>query len=360
MSKNKNLCIDQFVAGLHFGDAITSEVLTIQKILRDNGFISNIYSNYQHTGEREKKISLNYTGYQKSSPQNIILYHYSTHSPITDFIKNTESKKILRYHNITPYKYFVGINNKLAEELKNGIEELKNLSDLFLASFSDSDYNSNDLSGLGFKNLYTLPIMFDFSKYKEHPDKEILSLKNNHNGTLLFVGRIVPNKKQEDIIKVFYYYKNFINKNARLFLVGSWGSSEKYYFMLKGLINKLELEDVFFTNHITDRELYGYYKISDIFLCMSEHEGFGVPIVESMYFNIPIIALNKGAVPETLGNAGILVNNKNYRETAELIDIVLTRSDIRNRIIQNQKKRLEYFSIENESKRILDLITKFI
>src|SRR5690606_3919553 len=140
---------------------------------------------------------------------------------------------------------------------------------------------------------------------------------------LLFVGRIAPNKKQDDIIKIFYYYKKFINPESRLILVGSYIGMERYYSELIKLVNDLDLQDVFFTGHIPFESILAYYQISHLFLCMSEHEGFCVPIVEAMLFDLPIIAYRSSAVPATLGNAGFVVSEKNYKAIAELIHIVL-------------------------------------
>lgn len=356
---NKNTkSVHQFVPGLHIGDAITTDTLIIQKILRENGFSSEIYSNYKHTGEREKKIAHDFRKYKSDNPEALILYHYSTYSPITSFIREQNLKVILRYHNITPHEYFESINPDLADELKKGREDLSSIKENTTAGFSDSDFNSAELNALGFKNLHTLPIAFDFSRWEEMPDRDIMDLQKDKKGTIIFVGRIVPNKKQEDIIRAFYHYKEYINPEARLYLVGSYGSSMKYFNILRGLVNALQLDDVFFSGHISDKELFGYYKISDLFISLSEHEGFGVPLVEAMYYNLPIIALDRAAVKETLGDAGVVFKENNSRAIAEMIDLVMRDNVFREKIIKKQKSRLEYFSYKNQSARLLDLIKK--
>ena len=120
---------------------------------------------------------------------------------------------------------------------------------------------------------------------------------------ILFTGRVVPNKKQEDVIEAFYYYKRFIQPKSRLILVGSFAGIDKYHDQLEAYVNKLGLEDVIFTGQIKFDEILAYYQLADLFLCMSEHEGFCVPIVEAMYFNVPVIARDTSAIAWTLAGS---------------------------------------------------------
>jgi glycosyltransferase involved in cell wall biosynthesis len=162
----------------------------------------------------------------------------------------------------------------------------------------------------------------------------------------MFLGRIAPNKKQEDVIKTFYYYKKYMDPKARLFLVGSYEGMEIYYNALKLLVEQLDLEDVYFTGKVPFDQILAYYRVSDAFLCMSEHEGFCVPLIESMVFKVPIIAYNSSAIPYTLGDAGILINQKDYIAAAELLNKVIYDEQLRNRLIENGSRRLEHFSYE--------------
>lgn len=358
--KNNKIKISQFTAGFYVGDAIANEALTIKKILKDNGVDSEIYTNLNHTSQNDQKYVKDYNSYKSDSSENIIIYHYAIHSPVSKYLRGIKAKKILRYHNVTPYEYFTKINPQLAKELKQGREELSSLKNDFEYSLSVSDYNRAELNAMGFRNLSTIPIITDFLQGKIEPDKKILNLKQNEKGTIIFVGRIVPNKCQEDLIKVFYFYKKYLNKKARMFLVGGWGSAVKYYYMLQGLIKILKLEDIYFTGHISDSELAGYYNISDLFLSMSEHEGFGVPLIEAMFHHIPIIAYKKAGVPETLGNSGILITEKNYMTIAELIDYIMSDDSFREKIISQQSLRLKDFSIEKQTEKFINILNNII
>jgi glycosyltransferase involved in cell wall biosynthesis len=302
----------------------------------------------------------NYTDYLKiSSPQNILLVHYSTEygSELLDFLRSLPDKKVLLYHNITPPVFFRNFSFGHEQATKNGLYEFKHeLKNLIEIALGDSEFNRQDLINAGFKNTGVLPYLLDFSKFDIAPDKKVIEKYSDDFVNILVVGRISPNKKVDDAVKCFYYYNKYINPRSRLFLVGSYQGMDLYYNYLNDLILKLDLKNVYFTGHISLNELVSYYKTGDVFLTMSEHEGFCVPLLESMYFEVPVIAYNSTAIPETLGGTGILINNKNYIEIAELINLLVEDKSLRNRIIEKQSERLAFFSRE----RIAGILKHYI
>ena len=183
---------------------------------------------------------------------------------------------------------------------------------------------------------------------------------NDEKPSILFVGRVAPNKKHEDIIAAFHCYKKRYNKDARLFLIGSSGGMERYRQRLEEYVDKLNTEDVIFTGKISFDQLLAYYNISDVFLCMSEHEGFCVPIIEAMYFNLPVIAYSSSAIPATLGGAGILLPEKDPLLTAGVINRVITDTQLREKIVSSQRKRLSDFSQESISEMFKNYLSAFI
>ena len=198
-------------------------------------------------------------------------------------------------------------------------------------------------------------MFINFDRFRKY-DKKILSKFDDDYTNLICVGRIVPNKKIEDIIKVFYYYKKFINEKSRLFLMGGVDDAIEYYIAILNYLEKLKLEDVIFIEECSEEELASYYKLSNIFLYMSEHEGIGLPLIEAMYFKIPIIAFNAAAVPYTLENAGVLVNQKDHRKIAELINLILNDNDLKKKILKSQEERLKYFDSEKLQERFMQHI----
>jgi|WetSurMetagenome_2_1015567.scaffolds.fasta_scaffold01437_5 L-malate glycosyltransferase len=342
--------IHQILPTLSPGDAIGNEVRLMQSLFREWGYTSHVFAENIHP-ETTASYVKEYEKY--SNKDNILIYHYSIGSDITKFFKTLPDRKILIYHNITPPEYFTGINEILYKLLKDGRSSLPSLIPFVELAIGDSEFNRQELETMGFRRTAVLPILIDFDTYQRFNTSLIKKYTGDYVN-LLFVGRISPNKKHEDILKIFYYYKS-INPKSRLFLVGGFNGCERYIDQLHDIVKKLQLSDVFFTGSVPFEDLISYYKISDVFLCMSEHEGFCVPLVESMFFNIPIIAYNSTAVPYTLDNSGILVKEKKYDEIAELINFITEDNNLKRKIIEKQKGRLKSFEFD-EIKRKLKII----
>jgi glycosyltransferase involved in cell wall biosynthesis len=351
------LQIHQINTNISPGDAIGNEMVEIREVLRKSGYKSNIYAKFIHPKLKDIK---NYTDYMKvSSPQNILLVHYSTEygSELLDFLRLLPDKKILLYHNITPPVFFRNFSSEHELATKNGLYELKHeIKTIFDIALGVSEFNRQDLINAGFKKTGVLPYLLNFNKFDIAPDKKVIQKYSDDFVNLLVVGRISPNKKVDDAIKCFYYYNKYINPRSRLLLVGSYQGMDLYHHYLNDIILKLGLKNVHFTGHINLEELVSYYKIGNVFLTMSEHEGFCVPLLESMYFGVPVLAYNSSAIPETLGGTGILINEKNYIEIAELINLLVEDKTLRNRIVEKQSKRLEFFSRE----RIAGILKHYI
>lgn len=352
-----NLQIHQILPTISYGDAISNHVLEIRTILRTLGYNSEIFVQHIHPKLAHHAIK-NYREYKKfSSHKNILIFHFSIGSDISGFVKTLPDKKIIIYHNLTPHNYFLGINDTLVNLLKNGRKELAEYSNITDLALGDSEYNQKELVDLGFKNTGVLPIIVDFELYNQKPNQKILNKFKDDFTNFIFVGRLSPNKKQDDVIKSFYYYNKCIEAKSRLFLVGSYNGLEKYYLQLGELLKRLNLDNnVLITGQVDFQELLAYYKLADVFISMSEHEGFCVPLLESMYFEIPIIAYNSTAIPYTLNLSGVLVNEKNYEIIAEMAHILVGDKKIRNKIIDGQKLRLEQF----EKSKLEKILKKYI
>lgn len=343
--------IHQILPTISPGDAIGNEVMEIKRVLNEWGYKSEIYAQHIHPDVEAKE----YKDYKKvASEKNILIFHFSIGSDISEFIKSLPDKKVMIYHNVTPYQYFIGVNETLVSLLLNAREELLSLVDYVDLSLGVSEYNRLELEEMGFKNTDVLPIILDFDDLKSYNKKTYVKYDDDFVN-LLFVGRITPHKKQDDILKIFYYYKK-INPKSRLFLVGAYDGCEVYYEYLKDLVKTLNLNDVHLVGKADFGDLLSYYRLANIFVCMSEHEGFCVPILESMYFEVPVIAYNSTAVPYTLANAGILVNKKDYCEIAEMIGVLMENEELKINIVNRQKERLKEFNKEKtiaEFERIL-------
>ena len=220
---------------------------------------------------------------------------------------------------------------------------------------ADSDYNRQDLLKLGFTcPIDVCPILIPFEDYDREPSAKVLKQYRDGKKNWLFVGRIAPNKKQEDVIRAFYCYQRDYEPESRLFLVGNAGGMEIYEARLRNYIHMLGLDEkVIIPGHIPFDETLAYYRLADVFVCMSEHEGFCVPLAEAMHFGVPIAAYGCCAVPDTLGNGGLLLDSKEPEVAAAAANRLITDQALRAAILDGQKEMLQKYSHEVVSKQIL-------
>lgn len=338
--------VHQVLPTLAAGDAIGEECLHVQRILRKAGFESRIFAE-----NIEPSLAYDaepYTGL-KPSPEDLVLFHYSIGSEITDFVKRLSCHKILWYHNVTPYHFFKGYNEELSKLCKKGRDDLRSLAPYFPSSFADSEYNRDDLMAMGFKDVRIVPVTLDFSRLSRvKPDPSLMrALEGDIN--VLFVGRFAPHKGQLELIKIFSYFKKHVCPTARLFLVGSYEGMEKYRDEALALIRTLGVGDVHIAGKVSAPALAAYYRSASIFLCASEHEGFCVPLVEAMCHRIPILAYRRAAVPYTLGGSGILFSSKDHFEIAEMMGQIIENRALRERLLERQDVRSKAFMDSGDS-----------
>ena len=338
-SRKGKLNVHQLLPSFNPGDAIGNEALALQAVFREWGASSQIYAEHIHPSlSNQAKPYGDYSG----SSADVVLFHFSISTSLTSYVKRFPGRKILLYHNATPPRFFRGYNSPIAALLERTREELLSLRDDCTLAMADSEYNLRELEEIGFPRSEVLPILMDMGRYGKSDVEVEVNLKGK-TPLFLNVSRIVPSKCIEDIIRIFYYYWKCISPEAWLFLVGSPELGGTYLRQLQGLVNALELEHVVFTGSVSDAALAAYYQSADVFLAMSEHEGFCVPLVEAMFFGVPIVANNACAIPYTLGGSGVLVNKKSIPEISELLHFILDRVGLRNRLVARQKERFECF-----------------
>lgn len=349
--------IHQFLTSYSYGDAIGNEVLEIRNFLRSKGYESEIFAHLYHPKYADQII--NYREYDKYSHEdNIIIYHFSIGSPITRQFLKSPDKKVIIYHNITPHHFFLDYHRILAKDCYKGRIELKNLAGKVDLSLGDSAYNEQELIDSGFSNTGVLPLVMNFQKFEQPVTPVLKELYDDGRTNILFVGRIIPNKMVEDVIKSFHFYQKYFNKNSRLFIVGEYRGFERYFSALQNLVGKLGIKDIRFTGHIPDDELISYFKLAHLYLHMSEHEGFCAPVPESFYLDIPVIAFNAGAVKETMNNGGILVNRKEFEKIAALMDRILTDVPLKEKILASQQLALQKYYQNKTGQILLDFLEK--
>lgn len=352
--------IIQLLPTITYGDAVSNDAIAINRLLKDSGYDAMIYA--ENIGNRVPKESVKRYSFKQIresvGDNDIVLYHGSTGTRINRDIPFFPGRKIMRYHNITPSQFFHDYSADAEALTRKGLFQIENLKNSFQKVIADSSFNRDSLVDMGYRcKMSVCPILIPFGDYRKRPDNETIEKYHDGLTNILFVGRIAPNKKQEDLIASFFAYQKLYNPDSRLILVGSWDGMERYYRRLVNYVEELGLSGkVVFSGHVSFSQILGFYRSADLFLCMSEHEGFCVPLVEAMFFQIPIIAYKCCAIEETLGEGGLLVTKKNAEESAGLMDWIIRNPEAQLYFKSKQKKRLESLSEENVGKEMLRLI----
>ncbi len=332
--------LHQFIIGATPGDAITDHAFLIQRWLREDGWVSEIYAESIHPSLSGKVQP--YCEYRPARSGEWVILHHSIGSDLVEDLLQKNLCFLLIYHNITPPSFFQPVDPALVAQMQKGRKQLELLRAQTLLALGVSSFNEAELRAAGFARTGILPIALDPLQYDLEPNPDLMNCYRNEGPRLLFVGRLVPNKKQEDLLKLLYFYQR-IEPSARLFLVGPpWVPA--YAEWLRELAEELGLgEAVVFTGHVSQRDLVTYYRLADVYVSMSEHEGFGKPLIEAMYLGVPVIAYTAGGVPETMGGAGVLFRVKDWEALAELVDIVVKSEPLRKRIVERQRERASQF-----------------
>lgn len=332
--------VDQVLATLGYGDAIGHEVLGIQRVLREAGFVSDIF--VETADPRLEDLTRDYRDLvDERPPERLLLHHFSIGSRASRVAYALPDRMALIYHNITPPEYFVGVHPLLVQLCYMGRRELGAYTGRVHLALGDSEYNRQELEALGFRDTGVLPVVPSFDHLAGGVDARLALEFDDDWVNLLFVGRVIPNKRLEDVIRFFHAYKTRHNPRSRLIFVGAYSGFELYFAMLQQLVARLRLPDVHFTGHVSNEELSALYDVADVFVCASEHEGFCVPLVEAFQKGVPVLAYAATAVPATMDGAGVLYDTKDPAHVARLIDAVVADSDLREAIVASQDAALD-------------------
>jgi glycosyltransferase involved in cell wall biosynthesis len=332
--------VHQVLATLSYGDAIGHEVIGIQRALGQAGFASHIFVETAHP--KLEHLTRDFRELrERAGPDDLLIHHFSIGSKASRVAYAVPARMILVYHNITPPEYFIGVNDELVKRCFLGRRELLAYVGRCELALGDSEFNRQELDALGFPRTAVLPVVPDFSHLDVAPDPFVARDFDDDWTNVLFVGRVIPNKRFEDLIRFFHIYRSRFNPRSRLLLVGSTVGFEEYRTQLLALAAALGTPDVHLTGHVTNEQLAALYGVADLFLSASEHEGFCVPVVEAFYTGVPVLAYAATAVPWTMNGGGVLYDTKDPLEVAALMDGVLGDAAVRERVLDSQDAALD-------------------
>ena len=353
------MVINQWVPAAHRGDAVGDSACRQRDALRALGHRSDVFAIAVDDDMRSEVRSF---ADADAGRGDVTILHFATASPMTEAFTTLRGSRVLQYHNITPARFFAPYDPDLFQLATRSRRDLASLAGQVDLAVGVSDYNRQELEQLGFRETGVLPIAVDVDRIIEAPRTPTLErLLDDEFTNFLFVGRIVPNKKIEDIIRLAEHYQRYVDAYYRFIFVGRYDGVPRYYDMLRALVAEFGwLQERFlFTGPVPDAELAAYYRASSVYLSMSEHEGFCVPLVEAMAADVPVLAYSCTAIPETLGGAGVQFAPKHFELAAELLYELAYDDGVRAAVLDGQRRRLTHFLGSRVDNDLRQLVGRF-
>ena len=341
--------IHQLLSGAGPHDAITSEAVSFRARFREWGWEGRDYAVHVAPGLNGHIRPL---GRFKPRPDDVLLIHHSAGAPRLRELLALPNRKLLLYHNVTPAPWFWEHAPNVAVQCAVGREQLPALVRAVDLAAADSHFNATELENLGATRTAVIPLLVDYERLGAPPAEP-----SGPSGppTVLFVGRLSPHKHQDEVIRAFALYRRHRAPDARLMLVGDPISS-RYLDLLRSLAETLAPGAVSIESGLASAELGERYRAAHVFLCLSAHEGFCIPVLEAFSQGLPVIARPAGAIPETTGDAAILVDDLDLAVVGELVHLAVTDAELRAELRRRGEARLALYSPDQIADRLREAV----
>jgi glycosyltransferase involved in cell wall biosynthesis len=348
--------VNQWVPSAHAGDAVGDHAGRVRDVLRAWGHESNIYAM-----SIERGLASDVRAWEDPEARggDLTILHFATASPMSAAFGAIPGARVLHYHNVTPARFFAPYDAGLAKVAAQARAELAALSGRVDLALGASDYSRRELDRLGFRRTAVLPILVDLDRLRREPRVPALeSMLQDGLANILFVGRIAPNKRIEDHIRLAEHYKRYVDAFYRFIFVGRYDVVPGYYDSIRRMLATYRMlpERFWFTGPVPDRELAAYYRHAHAYVSLSEHEGFCVPLVEAMTMDVPVLAYAATAVPETLGGAGVAFRPKDLEFAAELLGGLVYDEPFREGVLAGQRTRARDFGSDRVGPAIRQML----
>jgi L-malate glycosyltransferase len=350
------MVINQWVPAAHEGDAIGNSARRVRDVLRGMGHASDVYALTVDEGLRGEVLPFEC---DDSRSGDVTIFHFALPSPMTEVFAGLAGRRVLQYHNITPARFFARHDAGLYRLAALGRQELASLAGKVDLALGDSEYNRQELETLGFERTGVFPVAVDTARFRNARPKPVLDgILNDGLVNFLFVGRIAPNKRIEDHLRLAEHYKRYVDAYYRFIFVGRKDAVPRYYATIRALLAEYRMprERFIFTGPVPDDELAAYYRSADVYISLSEHEGFCVPLVEAMATDVPVLAYASTAVPETLGGAGVQFSPKDLEYAAELLGLLAYDDGLRRSVIEGQRSRLAQLGQDRTERDLQNIV----
>ncbi|MDQ6804735.1 MAG: glycosyltransferase [Actinomycetota bacterium] len=339
--------IHQLLSGAGPHDAITSEAVSFRARFREWGWEGKDYAVHVAPGLNGHIRML---GRFKPKPDDVLLLHHSAGAPRLRELLALPNRKLLLYHNVTPAPWFWEHAPNVAVQCAVGREQLPALVRGVQVAAADSAFNAAELEALGATRTAVIPLLVDYTRLGPPRPSP-----NPGPPTVLFVGRLSPHKHQDEVIRAFALYRRHRAADARLILVGDPISS-RYLEFLCNLAESLAPGAVSIESRLSNADLGERYRAAHVFLCLSAHEGFCIPVLEAFSQGLPVIARPAGAIPETTGDAAILVDDPDLAVVAELMHLAVTDAELRAELRRRGEARLTLYSPDRVAERLREAV----
>jgi L-malate glycosyltransferase len=354
------VAVHQFVAALIPHDATGTHALLLRDALRAAGWRSEIFAEAIHDDLAPEAFK-HWMYPEHAAPGDVAIYQFTTSSAVAGYLAERGLPLILDFHNFTGPEYFAGWEPYSVQRAAAAADELALLAPRALLGLADSPFNGEELRRAGCRRVHVAPVLVDYRRVTEAPDQrvaaELAHLGADGGADILFVGRVVPSKAQHDLVKALWAYRRLYDPKARLHLVGGTSSFE-YSKALRDFVRDLGLSDaVRLPGEVSDAALAAYFGTADVYLSLSEHEGFGVPLVEAMVAGVPVVTRGAGAVADTVADAALVLAAADPSYIAAALHRVCTDEQLRATLITSGTRRAAELSGDAVAADIIDAVT---
>ncbi|WP_426753014.1 glycosyltransferase [Myxococcus sp. Y35] len=343
--------IHQVLPRLAWGDAVGNQVRYLQGLLRRWGHVSEVYADAWDDACKDQVRPARELA-RDSDRDSVLVIHHSFESRLVPRIARSPGRKVLVYHNVTPARLFEGFERKVAAACDAARDELLALRPHVEAAFAYSRFSAEELVAAGYPRVALLPFAIDWAAFDAPADPALRAELEDGFSNILFVGRAVPSKKVDDVLRVFTAYQRLYQPRSRLVIAGALHRDGPYGAYLHGLKDVLGAERVLFLGRVSAAQLSACFATASAYLSMSRHEGFGVPLLEAMYRGVPVVAYGAAAVPETMGGAGLATRLNDPREVAKLLAVLDRNAGMRAQVIAAQRERIAALSQEAVAEQV--------
>ncbi len=345
--------IHQFVPMLHRDDAVGRHTLRLRDVFVSRGIESRVYVEMiDPETEAETRLFPRYA--DEAQRGDVLLYQFATASAIASWLAERRETLAVNYHNVTPPEYYAAWNNPMARHQLRALHERANLATRTSLAVAVSAFNEAELRTAGYARTAVVP------PAAIAPTTGAAALDTPRptraGPRWICVGRVAPNKGVELALMALLVARAHHDPDVTLQVVGR-PVVPAYSRALERFAAELGiLEAVTFRGGISDADLVAAMAQSDALIMASRHEGFGVPVIEAMTMGLPVVANREGALPEVVGDAGLLVDATDPYALAGAAAQVATDTALRRSLADAGARRVEALDLPTAGDRAVDLI----